>query len=368
MRVEAVEFNHTSEGTRLAGRVGDERIHWITPTGHAVEPRGEPFVAAILPAAMRLGQPIILPDTLPLDPGFVRHLETLQGIFARWFGWSVVPIEATTAPRTAPATLRATGYSGGVDSAWTVHALGRAIDGVVLIDGIEYPGDDPRLMADVTARLGAVIAGRGLELLVVRTNVKAFGRALGGKWSGSVGAAVASAAHALNLAEYHIAASNSWENLRPYGSHPLTDPLWGSTTLAIRHHGAERRRIEKLDRLRAAPDLLAALRVCFQGGIYNCGVCQKCLMTRAALRALGMTSSLLPALDDPKRLRDVYIEHQGDLVDWEELLPPSRARGDATLVAALEATIRRHRWREVARDLDDLLTGGRLRRARRRAG
>lgn len=366
MRVESVEFTHTSEGTCLAGRVAGQRVHWITPAGRAAEPRGEPFVAALLPAAMASGQPIILPDTLPLDPRFVRHLETLQGIFARWFDWSVVPIEAVTAPRTVPGTLRATGYSGGVDSAYTVDALGEAIDGVVLIDGIEYPGEDPGLMADVTTRLADVVTARGLELLVVRTNVKAFGRALGGKWSGSVGAAVASAAHALNLAEYHVAASNSWENLRPYGSHPLTDPLWGSATLAIHHHGAELRRVEKLDRLRHAPDLLAALRVCFQGGSYNCGVCQKCLMTRAALRALGMTSALLPALDDPRRLRDVYIEHQGDLVDWEELLPPARARGDAALVGALEATIRRHRWREVMRGLDELLTGGRLRRARRR--
>jgi hypothetical protein len=108
------------------------------------------------------------------------------------------------------------------------------------------------------------------------------------------------------------------------------------------------------------------LRVCFQGTEYNCGRCQKCLMTSAALRALGLRSRALPALDDPTLLRQVYIEHEGDLVDWEEILVPGLEVRDPALHRELLRAIRRFRWRVLLRSADTLVTGGRIRSLLRR--
>jgi len=367
MEITQVEYRSTDGTTLLAGSVAGERVFWECPTAMAAEPRGEPFVAALLPAAMRRGEAIVIPSEFPVDPTFLANVEQMQAIFARWFpGLHPVAIRATVAPHRAAGRLRATGYSGGLDSSYTVDVLGPHLDAVVLIDGIEYREERSDLSASVARRLHGAMLRRNLDLLVVRTNVKAFGRALGARWSVALGGALASAVHTLRLAEYHVAASNSWENLRPYGSHPVTDPLWSSAATTFRHHGADLRRIDKARHLSAVPDLLDELRVCFQGTDYNCGRCQKCLMTSAALRALGLTSPALPRLEDAELLRSIYVEHDGDLVDWEEIILPDLATRDPALHGELVRLVRRYRWRQMVRTMDELATGGRIRTLLRR--
>jgi hypothetical protein len=362
MLVEGTTVRHRANGIRLEARIGGEPLFWELPELASFEPRGEPFVCALLPAAMRAGTGITLPSDLPLDPTFLTHIERLQAVFARWFpDLRTVPIRATVATRTVRSGLSATGYSGGIDSSFSLDVLGKQLDAALLIDGIEYRQDAPELFDRITSTLDAAVERRGLRLIRVRTNVKAFGRTHGAKWSEALGGAIASSVHAAGFAQYHVAASNSWENLRPYGSHPLTDPLWSSATIRIDHHGAELRRIDKIRYLGSVPDLLALIRVCFQGNDYNCGRCQKCVMTMAGFRALGLTSPALPHLSDPTVLRQVVVEHDGDLVDWEELIVPGLERRDPVLHRELSRLVRHYRWRRLAKSFDELATGGRFR-------
>jgi hypothetical protein len=362
MRVEDSRVRQVAHGIRLEGLVRGEMLFWELPRLASFEPRGEPFVCALLPAAMRAGTPIILPDDLPLDPTFLINIERLQSVFLRWFpDLQAVTIRASIRPRAVRTLDRVTGYSGGIDSSFTLDTLGERLDAAMLIDGIEYREAAPELFDEITGTLGEAVKHRGLALVRVRTNVKAFGRALGAKWSESLGGAIASSVHAAGFAEYHVAASNSWENLRPYGSHPLTDPLWSAATVRIEHHGAELRRIDKIRYLGAVPDLLDLIRVCFQGNEYNCGRCQKCLMTMAGFRALDIHSAALPRLDDATLLRQVVVEHDGDLVDWEELLVPGLERRDPALHRELVRLVRRYRWRRLVKSFDELATGGKFR-------
>lgn len=362
MRVEGTAVRHGTHGIRLEAQVRGEPLFWELPRLETFEARGEPFVCALLPAAMRAGSGLTLPDDLPLDPTFLANVERLQSVFVRWFpGLRPVTIRATIAPRTVRTQLRATGYSGGIDSSFTLAELGDELDAALLIDGIEYRTEAPELFNRISSTLDTAIERRGLRLVRVRTNAKMFGRALGAKWSESLGGAIAAAVHAAGFATYHVAASNSWENLRPYGSHPLTDPLWSSATVHLEHHGAELRRIDKIRYLGSVPDLLELVRVCFQGVEYNCGRCQKCLMTMAGFRAVNITTPALPRLDDATLLRQVVVEHDGDLIDWEELLVPNLERTDPALHRELERLVRRYRWRRLVKSLDELATGGRFR-------
>ncbi|HET9065640.1 MAG TPA: hypothetical protein VFN22_07480 [Gemmatimonadales bacterium] len=367
MRVEQVTIEEGNGTARLTGHIAGHPLFWQVTGSGAFEPRGEPFVAALLPAAMRSGTAIVLPPELPVDPVFLANMVRLQSIFSRWFlGVAPVRIQARPAPRHVPTVERATGYSGGVDSSYTVDALARELDAALLIDGIEYPSRDEELAARVTNALESALSGRGVRLVQVVTNVKAAQRALGAFWAEAIGGAIASAVHVAGFSSYQIAASNSWENLRPYGSHPLTDPLWSSADVRIGHHGAELRRIDKIRHLGSVPDLLEHIRVCFQGNAYNCGVCQKCLQTAAGFRALGMRSSSLSHLEDARLLRRATVEHDGDLVDWQEILLPGLERHDPELYRELLALTRRYHWRTLLRDADRVLTGGRFRSMLRR--
>jgi hypothetical protein len=82
------------------------------------------------------------------------------------------------------------------------------------------------------------------------------------------------------------------QNLGPYGTHPLLDPLYSSSDLRIRHDGIELSRLEKT-RLIAGWDVaLQNLRVCnqyrqYRSGRLNCGRCEKCVRTMLGLLAVG---------------------------------------------------------------------------------
>lgn len=367
MRVESPEVETTASGIRLSATIRGHVLFWETASTSAFELRGEPFIAALLPAAMRSGAAIELPDSLPIDAQFVANIEQLQQIFARWFpGLTTVKVHGPIRPRTVTTVGAGTGYSGGVDSSYTLDVLADQVDSALLIDGIEYPDRALELSTSVAHELRAVMTTRDISLTHVVSNVKSVQRALGGYWSESLGGAIASCVHLAGFRSYHIAASNSWENLRPYGSHPLTDRLWSSASTTIEHHGAELRRVDKIRYLGGVPDLLAHIRVCFQGSSYNCGRCQKCLQTAAGFRALAIHTSSLPELSDARLLRTAMVEHAGDLVDWVELLVPGLAERDPDLFRELTRLIRRYRWRQVSRELDDLLTGGMVRRFHRR--
>lgn len=362
MLVTDPRLDQDGERVTLSALVDAQRLFWTMPSRASIALRGEPFVCALLVSAMTTGRSLVLPEQLPLDPAFHASLEELQVIFARWFpGLRPVAVDAARSARSGTAG-RFTGYSGGVDSSYTVLRLIGQLDGVVLVDGIEYQEANPPLMTEVDGTLGATMAARGLRLLTVQTNAKWIGKATGGAWSQFIGGSLASVPHALGVAEYSIASSNAWEKLRPYGSHPITDPRWSSAATTILHHGCEALRVEKIAALRAAPDLLAALRVCFQGNAYNCGTCHKCLQTAAGLRAVGIESPALPVLHDPTRLRLIEVEHDGDLIDWEELLTPELRHTDPALARELSRLLRRYHLRQAVRRLDAVATGGWLRR------
>ena len=363
LQVEHVVLTRQGSRVTLQGDVGGEQLYWNMPDQPAVAVRGEPFIAALLVPAMTTGRDLRLPRDVPVDQAFLRSIDALQTIFERWFtGLRRVTVDASETT-SAPATSgRYAGYSGGVDSSYTVMRLDSVLDGTVLVDGIEYAEPQERLVAEVDERLRAVMAGRGFPLIRVATNTKLVGRRLGGHWPQFIGGSLASVPHAIGAAEYWIAGSNSWENLRPYGSHPITDPLWSSGSVTIRHHGAEARRIDKLRKVANQPDLLAELRVCFQGRDYNCGVCHKCLQTSAALRALGIDSASMPRLADPRLLRQLQVEHDGDLVDWEEILSPDLEVRDRPLARELSRLLRRYRWRQAAKAVSTVAFGGRIRR------
>ncbi len=363
MRVEAANVSHTESGVRTEATIAGETLFFEIPHLEWFESRGEPFLTALLPIAMQRGEPIELPDQLPVDSTFLHNIEQLQVIFARWYPTlRPVAIRASVAPRVLPTRGRATGYSGGIDSSYTLDKLGSRIDTALLIDGIEFRTDHPEFFAGVRTTLTNALSDRGLGLVTVRTNVKAFGRGFELPWSIALGSALASSVHAAGFAKYYIAASNSWENLRPFGSHPLTDPLWSSAMTSIEHHGAEFNRVDKIAYLANVPDLFDHLRVCFQGTAYNCGKCHKCLMTMSGLRAVGVRSAALPVLEDPRMLRTLDIAHDGHLLDWEEMFLPGLEQRDPEFFREITRLVQRYRWRRMLRNIDEVLTRGRVRR------
>jgi hypothetical protein len=105
------------------------------------------------------------------------------------------------------------------------------------------------------------------------------------------GAALAGIGHALSehFRKIYIAATHTYSDLIPMGSHPILDPLWRSEALEFVHDGCEADRMEKVELISRNEIVLQTLRVCWKNtdGAYNCGKCEKCLRTMIELSAVG---------------------------------------------------------------------------------
>jgi hypothetical protein len=108
------------------------------------------------------------------------------------------------------------------------------------------------------------------------------------------------------------------DQLFPYGSNPITDPMLSTAGFRIMHDGIAYSRIKKFTALREWPTGYNALRICFTGidkGIIqegNCGKCSKCVrsLLRIHFDGLPVPESFpgLPSLMDIVRVRPSAVD------------------------------------------------------------
>jgi hypothetical protein len=134
----------------------------------------------------------------------------------------------------------------------------------------------------------------------------------------SHGAALAGVAHALG-ARYDtvlIGSSSGYRDLRPWGSHPLTDPMFSSSSVCIMHDGAEFSRVEKVEYVVKSAIVLRHLRTCWKSHTGdNCQDCNGCYRTLLTLDALGVLDDCATfdrASLDMRRAAHVYCRHDYD--------------------------------------------------------
>ncbi len=225
-----------------------------------------------------------------ISPTLEAGMESLQAVFGRWLDASQkVELVVTTADRAVQGNETAVFFSGGVDSFHAVQKHRDDIDRLVYVEGFDVPAHKPSLERRVRTSLRHAAELLELPLTILRTDLRLWSEPLVG-WHMYHGAALATAAHLLRneVDRVIIPSSAAYDELYPWGSHPLTDPLW-SGGVEIVHSGAEVSRTEKTQAIIHEPAAQQALRVCYENPneAYNCGRCEKCLRTMTTLAACG---------------------------------------------------------------------------------
>jgi hypothetical protein len=326
------------------------------PAGAPAAERGDAWLAALLPLAVTLGEPLRV--DLPVDAKLRRGACELMEIWASWYPpLRPVPIEVDVdeAPASANRGIGAF-FSGGVDSTFT--AIRRREDGLDPAgcpdDLISVHGFDIPLPADAAfRRFRGVAAGTaaqlGLRFYDVGTNLRAT--RLGEAPWGPLAHGCALAAVALVLQSLHravlVAATGGYRDLHPWGSHPLTDPLLSTSATTIVHDGAGFTRVGKLRHV-VASAALPGLRVCWESkSDLNCGNCMKCLQTMIALELLGALgrADSFPMSLDTRRVRRLDCRHAWDFRELNDLRLLAVECGRRDLVRALDHAMRRSRLR-----------------------
>lgn len=270
----------------------------------ALAPVGDPFLAWLAPLAALRGESLQL--EAPVDAELLDNVREVTRVWQAWFpGMREVAVEAPVADRSSPAGVApavprgaAAMFTGGVDSFFTVlrHDAREGtprtipIDTLIFVHGFDVPLGNAVAAARVTRSLQQAADALGKRFVVAVTNLRESCFAAT-DWAGhSHGAALAGVGHALGAGHdtVLIGSSAGYRDLRFWGSHPLTDPMFSSSRLRVVHDGAAFMRVEKTEYVARTALALQHLRVCYQSETGdNCGRCNSCYRTMLALEALG---------------------------------------------------------------------------------
>ncbi|MCI2239871.1 hypothetical protein MN205_15455 [Kineococcus sp. TRM81007] len=283
-----MELLGTTPG-RVAYRVDGHEVSVAAPAV-PLTASGDAEVALGLLPALKTGRPLSV--DLGISPRLGQGVGRLQEVLATWLDLPPVPVHADTAE---PPGGRVAGvgcfFSGGVDSFHSALRRRDEITHLIFVRGFDIPVDDDVLGAQAAQHAREAADALGKELVEVTTDLRRY-PLLDKKWEFTHGAALAAVAHSLSgvVGKVYVPASRTYNDARPWGSHPLTDPLWSGDAVDLVHDGADATRVEKIGFL-AREDVAARhLRVCWENrdGRFNCSQCEKCTRTMVALRAHGV--------------------------------------------------------------------------------
>jgi hypothetical protein len=255
-------------------------------------------------------------------------------------------------------------FSAGVDSYFTV--LRHPVKHFVNVLGFDMPLRNELAFQVHCKRLSGIATALGANLIPMRTNVRQT-RWKECHWE-KLGYGAALAATALTMEKRFgrafLPGSFDFGNLFPWGSHPLSDPLFSTSKTRIVHDGSAHTRSEKIDLISKNALAVSTLHVCFRGkdGLgqddTNCCRCEKCLRTMTVLEILGKLESA--ALFDPqefdvKKISRVFVETTAAVAFYREIRDLALKRGRADIVTQVDRCFRRShrvaRWLLVSRCL-----------------
>jgi len=320
----------------------------------------------MLPLATYFGEPLRL--TRPIDSLLLENLHGLQRLWKFWYPeLYVVPIETgvvkrRSAPRADAKTIAC--FSGGVDSLFTFYRhkdeiLGNGhgvIDELLCISGLMTSIED---MGALRTEFEPIAQSHGKRLIPIVADFRyrdhgletPYSVAFGEWWEHmSCGPAIAAPVHlfAPRYKELLIPASFHLLDFMPWGSHPMTDPLFSSSHLTATHDGAVWTRTERIAFVGEHEGALGILHVCGQDRQDgNCSICEKCLRTMAMIDLLGLRDQATTfdwSTFTMDRLGSVWFtEKEGASRNKEtmfrEIIAEARAHGRTDLADAAQASI-----------------------------
>lgn len=339
---------------------------WFEVPSHfstALSDSGNPWLAALLPLAVTLQEPLELP--LPVDP---ELRENVVGLMQVWDGWypgecRPITIEADLlSPSARPAgPRRASFFSGGLDSFHTLlrHAPGGdainrlPIDDLVTIHGFDIPLDNAAAFARLMVRVEEVAHATGATLLPVVSNLRESGWNLSNWGKLSQAAALAGVALALEqrLGSVLIPSSIHYKYNEHWGTNPLVDPLYSTSTTRVANDGAAYRRTDKTRSMARSDLAMRHLRVCWAGrSDGNCGRCEKCLRTLTEFELCGALDRCVtfpPRSWSLEAMATIQPRHDLDMENLLQLKRHVTEHGRADIAAAIAAALRRYRARRT---------------------
>lgn len=315
------------------------------------------FLVSCAPFCLKNREPELRMES-EVDPTLVNGLDVALSYLAHWGSLDKPEITVPKAEGVVPKPPGdcASFLSGGVDSLATLarnhdeypptHPM-RVRHGI-LIEGLDigYKGEEDegqrRLAREANEAIEAICHSTGIEPVLVRTNIRTLDTDSRFYAKVAHGAILAGAALFLSgrISRALISSTHSLDCLEPWGSSPLLDHHYSSTHLDVRHDSEDLTRLQKVALIGSNDLLVERMRVCPKAykvpdGFINCGQCDKCVLTRLELLAVGISDPrAFPPCDDFDRLarrEKKPIKSEYRAACYRELVSPLAEAGHDTL-------------------------------------
>jgi len=290
-------------------------FEFATPDDRPYPVRSRPFLLAFLIPAMRLGTPLEL--DLPVDAITLGNLMEWQEAMASWSPgrFKVVPIHAPAGPlpENPDRSGALTAFSGGIDSIFTAWRNTRGsnppvhrsspLQAGLMVHGFDIPLDQQPVFESAFGHTRAMLEAVGLKAYRLNTNLRSLDKVLGCDWetdTHGIWVAAALSCYEPWFEQILIPSTFSYQVMHfPWGSNPVTDPLFTSAATTYWHDGGAYSRLAKIQAIAALPFVQQHLRVCWEGLQLdrNCGKCSKCIYTQICFQLSGIDR--LEAFPDP---------------------------------------------------------------------
>ena len=322
---------------------------WFTFSGvENVERRVEPFIGAALLPAIAHGRVLVIKDGL-LSPKLLKSLEAIQRVITLWSPETrQIPIEPGELSEPMGRPMVTCTFSGGVDSMSTLIRHRDEITHLMFINGFDMRDDDSWDSAEAHMMESAKKLGK--KAISINSNAHEFLSARGITMPYAHGGLLCSIIGAIAPTRAYVASTYTVRELKPWGSHPVLDPLWATATTEIIHDACELRRSEKTALIASHPEALELLQVCWNRRVGNCGNCTKCRRTQLTLSLLGVDRGPFPAIDPTECLSKVTPGTTQDASYTWDLWKLADDRGHDQLASALKKILTRFRRKRAARN------------------
>ncbi|MCP4270119.1 MAG: hypothetical protein GY777_31860 [Candidatus Brocadiaceae bacterium] len=269
----------------------------------------DPFLTACAPIAYRHGEKRLYIEG-NVCPLLVENIYTAIGYLHDWYWYEYdlkksasiefkIEADSMNANKINQSTS-ASLFSGGADSLDLLisnykifsknHYL--KIKSAIYIHGLDFGnrpkrGNEEEFFSSTRLQFNHILQKLDINLVPVWTNIRSLDKDTHGWKYETHGSAMAAVGQCLSnyIGNVWLASTYAIPQLSPWGSHPILDRCYSSSSINI-HHARERIfRIEKIKNIAEIPDALNILRVCFFGDSdnLNCGHCEKCIRTKIAL-------------------------------------------------------------------------------------
>ncbi|MBA6412698.1 hypothetical protein H2508_06180 [Parahaliea sp. F7430] len=367
VRISGLRVESGSKQNRLSAEVDGEEIFIAVPSRYTLYPRVEPFLAVAMLEAMISGLPIVIDDDIPVSAAVAGRFAEVQSIFANWNrDLTRVPLIAQTTVIEPTSSHVACFFSGGIDSS---HALLHKLDTVthlVVSWGFDS-GHTEKSWAEMVERYCKFANSISKQLIPIRTNIREWTDKRRLTWRFGHGLYLSTVGGALGMARVYVPSSHNYDELFPWGTHPLLDPMWSTEASEVIHYGAGCSRSEKVRDVIEHDWLSNNLQVCWRGIGSNCGACPKCVRTMVAIELLGGSCAALPRLDDLRLLKYLKPKDEGVAASLEELIFLAKTKGNEAFYRKMRKYYYGFQRKQLIGQIDRYFFGGIMRRLYRRS-